>query len=237
MLLSTGPGVRQAIASWTWQLSRTSVDTTILDGIADEAEALSASLRECGIQGLDGTGLPAAEMHEDPYRPLDPASGLLSAYLYAAGIAAWKQWDAAGTEADRVRILSCCGPTSGRSLVSMLGPQSTHFADWQFCAALKWRVGMCEPPANARCKNLKQNGEPCREPLSSDHAVDCPCGPLRNRRHNDLAEDHASFIEEAGGLARLEVYVPEMSTAAPTSPDTKCKNEAWLDVWGYRVCK
>ena len=96
---------------------------------------------------------------------------------------------------------------------------------------------MSEPPANSRCKNLKQNGECCREPLSADHAVDCPCGPLRNRRHNDLAEDHASFIEEAGGLARLEVYVPEMSTAAPSSRDARCKGEAWLDVWGYGVCE
>ena len=84
---------------------------------------------------------------------------------------------------------------------------------------------------------MKKCGEQCREPLHTDHAVDCPCGPLRIRRHNDLAEDHATFIEEAGWLARLEVYVPEMSTAAPTSRDSKNRGEAWLDVWGYGVCE
>ena len=35
----------------------------------------------------------------------------------------------------------------------------------------------------------------------------------------------------------MEVYVPELSTAAPTSADTKDKKEAWLDVWGYGVCE
>ena len=75
------------------------------------------------------------------------------------------------------------------------------------------------------------------EPLDEDHSVDCPCGPLRTRRHNDLAENCADFIEEAGGLSRLEVYVPEMSTQPASERSTKCKGEAWLDVWGYGVCE
>ena len=91
--------------------------------------------------------------------------------------------------------------------------------------------------ANARCQKMKKSGEACREPLDLDHAATCESGPLRIRRHNELAEDHAEFIEEAGGLARMEVYVPELSTSAPTSVDTKDKGEAWLDVWGYGVCE
>ena len=79
------------------------------------------------------------------------------------------------------------------------------------------------------CRNEKQNGEQCCECRDAfgDHAAGCPCGPLRNRRHNDLAEEYASIIEEAGGIARREVFVAEFSGV----------KEAWLDVWGYGVAE
>ena len=68
----------------------------------------------------------------------------------------------------------------------------------------------------------------CEEPLDNrgDHALDCPCGPLRNFKHDDLADIYSDIYEEAGGLARREVYVQELSTR---------RQEAWLDVWGYGV--
>lgn len=59
-----------------------------------------------------------------------------------------------------------------------------------------------------------------------DHAVDCVCGPLCTFRHEDLA-DICSDLELAGGLARCEVYVAELSGTA----------ETWFDVWGWCVAE
>ena len=55
--------------------------------------------------------------------------------------------------------------------------------------------------------------------------MDCESGPLRLRRHDDLADVYADIVEECGALARREVYVPELSGS----------KEAWLDVWGYGI--
>ena len=229
--------MRQAIATWAEEQTGEHLETRRLDGVDEEAADLVQCLHHCGIPGLDGTGRPAADMHEEPFRPLSPAGHILSAYLQAAGSASWQKWYDESPDHDKVRILSCGGPTSGRSLVSMLGANATHFADWQWTLAGRWRLGLADPPASSHCKNVKQTGEQCREPLDPDHAVECPCGPLRIRRHNDLAENYADFIEEAGGLARMEVYVPEMSTQPATDPKARRKGEAWLDVWGYGICE
>ena len=58
----------------------------------------------------------------------------------------------------------------------------------------------------------------------ADHAVGCPRGPLRNQRHENVADDLADFMQETGAHVRRDVYVAEFSTA---------REEAWLDVWGF----
>ena len=58
-----------------------------------------------------------------------------------------------------------------------------------------------------------------------DHALACHRGPLRNCLHNQIAEEVAAFVEEAGARARLEAYVAEVT--ATTGRD------AFLDVWGF----
>ena len=226
-VLATGPAVRQAIASWAELHPEMSFDSKALDGIDHEAAELENGLHTWAIPGIDGTGMPTTEKQEESFRPLAPSGHLLSAYLQYAGLACWQKWYDEGSDRDKVRILSCGGPTAGKSLVSMLGPASTHFADWQWTSAARWRLGLTKPPANAICHNVKQNGEQCKEALDEDHAAECPCGPLRTRRHNDLAEDHAQFIEEAGGLARMEVYVPEMSTAASNRGSIGCPHDSY----------
>ena len=44
-------------------------------------------------------------------------------------------------------------------------------------------------------------------------------------RHNDLADIYADIMEEIGGLARREVFVPEFSAT----------QDAFLDVWAYGI--
>ena len=58
---------------------------------------------------------------------------------------------------------------------------------------------------------------------AGDHAVGCPCGPLCAFRHDELADIWADLFEQAGAIARREVFVPELTG----------KQEAWLDVWAF----
>lgn len=43
------------------------------------------------------------------------------------------------------------------------------------------------------------------------------CGPMRIARHNGLPDIYADMVEEIGGVARREVYVPEFSQRRPVS--------------------
>ena len=57
-----------------------------------------------------------------------------------------------------------------------------------------------------------------------DHAAICGNGPLRTRRHNNIAEVYANILEEVHALVRREIFVAELSSTG---------REAWLDVWAY----
>ena len=102
-----------------------------------------------------------------------------------------------------------------------------HYTDRQWELAIRWRLGIQARGPAQSCLNEKANEEMCGESLDADgdHAVICPCGPLRIARHNGLADLYADIIEEIGGIARREVFVPEFSSRA----------EAWLDVWAYGI--
>ena len=88
-------------------------------------------------------------------------------------------------------------------------------------------LGIAYPGPAQPCSNTKADEEPCGEILDEhgDHAVICACGPLRIARHNGLADIYADIVEEIGGIARREVFVPEFTV----------HNEAWLGVWAYGV--
>ena len=126
---------------------------------------------------------------------------------------------------DRIRLFSAGGPTAGSSLVAQMSLPTVHFTDAQWTEALRFRLGVPRHGPLPLCRNQKQSGEECGERLqpNPDHELECPSGPLRTRRHDDLAECHADIAEEAGAVVRREVYVDELSGTS----------EAWLDVWAY----
>ena len=78
-----------------------------------------------------------------------------------------------------------------------------------------------------RCMNCGvKSGEACNAPLDAhgDHAALCEHGPLRNKRHNDYAEEVGEIVAEAGALVRRETPIAEFTTSTA---------EAVLDVWGF----
>ena len=58
----------------------------------------------------------------------------------------------------------------------------------------------------------------------ADHAVICPCGPLRIQRHNVYADELAEFIVETGAHVRREAWVGEMANE---------QSDAILDIWAF----
>ena len=184
-------------------------------------------MRQRCITGLDGRGLPTGgeDWPDDVFRPHAPPRHLLSAFLrHSADARAQSTWDTATLD-DRIRILSASGPTAGCSLVAPLTFQGAYYSDREWTAAGRWRLGLPSVGPCGSCQNATLSADKCGEWLNEhgDHAVDCPCGPLRTFRHDDLADVYADVLEESGAIARREIFVPELSGS----------KEAWLDVWGY----
>ena len=57
-----------------------------------------------------------------------------------------------------------------------------------------------------------------------DHAVCCANGPLRIRRHEDVADCVADMIDETGAHVRREAYLKAFRTES---------SDAWLDIWAF----
>ena len=181
------------------------------------------------MQALDTTDRPLAQgdLQLASFRPARPQRHLLSAYLgHCAEHAFWRLHAAAAPD-DQVRLLSAGGLSAGASLIAPLAYDGVHYNDTQWTRVVRWRLGFLRPGPPGICRNQRCDGTECMVPLSAadDHAVECAVGPLRTRRHNDVAEEYASILEEVGGIARREIFVPEFSN------DT----EAVLDVWGYGI--
>ena len=66
----------------------------------------------------------------------------------------------------------------------------------------------------------------CGEALDifGDHAATCSFGPLRIKRHDNIADGLSDIIAETGAHVRREAYVQAFCTPA---------HEAWLDVWAF----
>jgi hypothetical protein len=160
-------------------------------------------------------------------RPQAPDKHLLSGLLRHSADARFAELFGAATAGERIRLLSAGGPNAGSSMVAQLSTAGVHMTDWQWTSACRWRLGLMFQGRLGSCCNQRRDGTCCQQLLDSEgnHAADCPCGPLRNQRHDDLAEIYADILEEAGGLARREVFVEELSGAT----------EAVLDVWAYGI--
>jgi hypothetical protein len=225
-IVEAGPALREAVASWAPE-----VNPLQYDGV-DQAvnEGILRLTAERGLEVIGGSGRPVAAGQPaaaDPLRPAVPEKHLLSSYLRHCADAQYTSMLARADERSRTRLISAGGPTAGTSFVAQLGTAGVSYTDRQWAAAVQWRLGITVPGPQTTCVNENYADECCGQPLDAagDHAVDCPTGPLRNRRHDDLADIYADILEEVGAVARREVFVPELSTNA----------EAWLDTWGYGI--
>jgi hypothetical protein len=230
-LMERGPALRLRIAEWA-EAEKVQLDPKQLDGIAvDEEAGLMQHLADRGIDGIHGTGRPASTSvpaaPTDPLRPQAPDKHLLSGLLRHSADVRYAKLFAAAPAAERIRLLSASGPSAGSSMVAPLCTAGVHMTDWQWTSACRWRLGLMFSGRLGSCCNQRRDGTCCQAPLDREgnHAADCPCGPLRNQRHDELAEIYADILEEAGGIARREVHVEELSGV----------KEAVLDVWAYGI--
>ena len=230
-LVERGPALRAQVAEWdVMDPMPVELSPKDYDGVdAAIADGLMRYLEERGIYGVYGTGQPAGEAVSDEpqvqLRPPAPDRHLLSAFLSSSASVRWQQLFDTASADDRIRLHSAGGPTAGASLVAPLSLHGVHMSDWQWTETVRWRLGALPDGPLGNCQNQRRNGEQCGEVLDSDHPLDCSCGPLRNARHDELSDLYADMLEEAGGIARREVYVHELSGS----------QEAWLDVWGYGI--
>jgi hypothetical protein len=112
-------------------------------------------------------------------------------------------------------------------LVAPAGLQTTHYTDELLVEVLRWRLGLAECGEIPRCRNLAaKTMEECGDAWDAygDHAASCAYGPLRIKRHDNIAECLADVIEETGAHVRREAYIKAFSTL---------QSEAWLDIWAF----
>ena len=128
---------------------------------------------------------------------------------------------------DSTRMLSAGGPNAGKSLTAPAGLKTTHFCDEEFTEIVCWRLGIAPENEPTLCQNMAAAHDRCCEEVMNkfcDHAMCCSNGPLRIRRHEDVADCLADAIEETGAHVRREAYIKAFSTA---------DSEAWLDIWAF----
>ena len=169
----------------------------------------------------------AQRQDADLLRPAAPSRHMLSSLLKASAEASQKLLMQAADCRDRTRLLSAGGPTAGKSLVAPAGLQATHFCDEDFVAVLHWRLGCHALGDPGICRNFASStGCECGTNLDhhGDHAVCCPYGPLRIKRHDAIADCLADTVSETGAHVRREAYVKAFSTP---------QAEAWLDIWAF----
>ena len=231
-LIETGPHVRSAVAGWGYDLN--TVRTA--DGVEEAvAHGIFEDLRSRGLcLGVGGVPCPATENEaSDPELLRPPALGrhVLATLLREAARSRYKALYDAANDRAQTRLLSAGGPTAGKSLTAPASLQQAHFGDVVFSQILQWRLGTAssgprEPGSRATCRNATHDGELCGEVLDADgdHAACCPCGPLRTKRHDELAEDLGEMIAETGAHVRREAAIIEFNTV---------EAEALMDLWAF----
>ena len=231
-VIALGPPIRDCIEAWQIaEKCEPALNPREYDSVAAEGAELVQALADQGVVCLDARGIPqdGAALQPEQLRILKPADHLLSKLIAAAADHASNALLAQATPKAQARIRSAGGQSAGSSLVAPLSLEGVHFADWQLTAVLQARLGVNLVPVGSRqiCANRRQDGTACGADLDPDHvhALDCPIGPLRTRRHDDIADEYAVILEECGAIARREAYVHELSD----------HREAWLDVWAMGV--
>lgn len=233
-ILETGHYIRATVTEWGFNLeaakSIDGVDAAIADGI-------TVLLAERGVK-FEGPGRPSpnltngfpqmdADAEKESFRPAAPPSHMLSTLLRVSSAARHSALLETSGQRDKTRIRSAGGSNAGKSLVASAGLESAHFNDDQFTEVLRWRLGLCNAERIAVCRNLAaKTSEECGVALDcfGDHAASCSYGPLRIKRHDDVADCLSELILETGAHVRREAYVREFSSIS---------QEAWLDIWTF----
>ena len=168
----------------------------------------------------------AAALTADVLRPAAETRHVMSAMLKVVAEANYQQLLASGGR-DSTRILSAGGPNAGKSLMALAGLKTTHFGDEEFTEIVCWRLGIALEAEPTLCQNVAANNESCCDEVINhhcDHAVCCSNGPLRIRRHEDVAECLTDVIDDTGAHVRRQAYIKAF---------TKADSEAWLDIWAF----
>ena len=228
-LIEVGPHVRQAVSEWGFGIET----AKSVDGVGEAvAKGLHTSLAEQRV-GFEQPGRAvlasagdAPATSADLLRPPAPSRHTMSAILLVIAEARHKQLLLTDVARDRTRVYSAGGPNAGKALVAPAGLKEAQFADEEFTEILRWRLGIPAQPEAALCQNVAATGVTCEEVMGPhcDHAMACATGPLRIRRHDDIADCLADIIDECGAHVRREAYMRCFSTAA---------GDAWLDVWAF----
>ena len=119
------------------------------------------------------------------------------------------------------------GPNAGKSFVAPASLQPAHYNDEEFVEVLRWLLDLVNQGITTVCRNLAaKTMTECGEELDSfgDHAATCLYGPLRIKRHDNIADCLSDMVTETGAHVRREAYVRAFSTPA---------SEAWLDIWAF----
>jgi len=231
-LMEVGLHVRHAVVSWGFSLETAKE----ADGVSDAiSEGLLSMLAERRVT-FDHPGHPAilgseaaAALTADVLRPAAETRHVMSAMLKVVAEANYQQLLASGGR-DSTRIPSAGGPNAEKSLTAPAGLKTTHFGDEEFTEIVCWRLGIAPQAEPTLCQNVAANNERCCDEVMNkhcDHAMCCSNGPLRIRRHEDVAEYLADVIDDTGAHVRREAYIKAFTTA---------DSEAWLDIWAFEAC-
>ena len=235
-VIERGPLLRAALAARRphapieeiWALDRLDAETDLLP-LAASAGVLPGS---CGA--------PASSTADNPLRPPCPQRHLLRAYLSRAAEQRWQRLCSQSSPQAALRLHSAGGGTAGRSLVAPPQMEGMNFTDAQLRRILRWRLGKKEAACQCRAEP-SAGGQRCGAPIGIEgfHCMSCMLGPCRVALHHELSNLFCSFVEEAGGRARREVFVPEFAAkkqvaSADEDPvDDERRTFAVLDVWGF----
>ena len=227
-LMETGHILRTTVTGWGYDLAIArqvdGVDAAVEDG-------LFGLLRDRGIV-FAAPGRPQqrgdardALVTPDALRPASPSRHMLSTMLRASASAKHSALALDVCQRNRTRIRCSGGQNAGKSLIAPAGLQATHFNDEEFVEVLRWRLGFANSGGVCVCriaaKNMTEGGEALD--IFGDHAATCSFGPLRIKRHDNIA-GLSDIIAETGAHVWRKAYVQAFCTPA---------HEAWLDVWAF----
>lgn len=218
-LIEVGPHVRQVVIDWGLHLEAASgvdgVGEAVADGPSRQSSYSTRHLRAAEPRG------PGDGSHRSS--PAPPRR-TMSAILKVVAEVRRQQFLATDEARDCTPVNNAGGPNAGN--FTPAGLEATNFADEAFTEIVRWRLGIPAQTHAALCQNVTAAGVVSEEVMNPhcDSAMACSIGPLRIKRHDDVADCLADIIDECGAHVRRETYMKNFSTEA---------SDAWLDIWVF----